>query len=614
MRLLSWIHGYKIPFAKPVYQKSAPCQRSWSSGEKTQITSQLVQLMDKGAITLCTPTEGQFISGIFLVPKPDGSSRLILNLKELNKFIITEHFKLENLKTAMRMMSPGIFMAKIDLKDAYYVISIDISCRKYLRFQFEDRLYEFKCLPFGLSTAPFVFTKIMKPVVAHLRNKRFLSIVYLDDFLLMGDTEIECLHNIKSTCELLSNLGFVINFNKSDLIPNTCCRFLGFNLNSQNMTVELPDEKRVSLISQVRKFKLINVCRIRSFAELIGKLVSACNAVKYGLAHTKIFEREKYLALQSNNGNFDRSMKLQISELLKEDLTWWESKLSHFTCPIRQFKFELEIFSDASNSGWGVFCKGKRAHGSWNAHEKKSSINFRELLSAFFGIKCFTENLINCEILLRIDNTTAIAYINRMGGIQYPHLNNLTREIWDWAETRNLWFFASYISSGDNKEADFESRRLEPETEYSLSGNYFKLILDAFGKPSIDLFASRLNNKCVNYVSWIKDPGAIAVDAFTIAWEDYFYAFPPFSIILRVLKKIKSEKAEGILVVPNWPTQPWYPRFNSMLIEEPIVFKPDINMLHSSDSRPHPLWQQITLVVGKLSGEPLQGKEPLRRQ
>ena len=83
----------------------------------------------------------------------------------------------------------------------------------------------------------------------------------------------------------------------------------------------------------------------------------------------------------------------------------------------------------------------------------------------------------------------------------------------------------------------------------------------------------------------------------------FFYAFPPFSIILRTLRKIKKEKAEGIVVVPDWPAQPWYPLFHSMLEAEPIKFKPNIDLLSSCNREPHTLWKRLTLVAGRLSGK-----------
>lgn len=126
------------------------------------------RLLGIGAIELCTPITGQFVSGYFLLPKPDGSSRFILNLKKLNQFIQTDHFKQEDLRSACKLLDNDMYMGTIDLKDAYFLVPVDQTSRKYLRFSFENKLYEFTCLPFGLSTSPFIFTKLMKPVVNYL--------------------------------------------------------------------------------------------------------------------------------------------------------------------------------------------------------------------------------------------------------------------------------------------------------------------------------------------------------------------------------------------------------------------------------------------------------------
>lgn len=110
-----------------------------------------------------------------------------------------------------------------------------------------------------------------------------------------------------------------------------------------------------------------------------------------------------------------------------------------------------------------------------------------------------------------------------MGGIRFEHLNSLTRSLWSWCEEKNIWVFASYIKSSENVEADRESRRIIGETEYTLSQEAFKIILHSLGRPEIYLFASRLNAKCKNYVSWFRDPDSIAVDAFTLSWKKYFF-------------------------------------------------------------------------------------------
>ena len=125
---------------------------------------------------------------------------------------------------------------------------------------------------------------------------------------------------------------------------------------------------------------------------------------------------------------------------------------------------------------------------------------------------------------------------------------------------RNIWLSAAYIPGKENIHADRESRVFSDNKEWMLSAHLFQQITDIWGKPTIDLFASRLNKRQINcYASWKPDPEANYVDAFSISWNNHlFYAFPPFSLIARCLQKIEMENSKGIITVPMWETQPWY--------------------------------------------------------
>lgn len=163
--ILSWIDGYKIPFNSFPVQVDIPAQAILSQVEIEKTTDLINKLIDKDAVQKCSPKIDQFISPTFIVPKPDGTYRFILNLKQLNKFIVPVHFKHEDGRTASKLMFKDCYMATLDIKDAYYLVPIVKEHRKFLRFYCNQDLYEFTCLPFGLCTAPYVFTKLMKPVV-----------------------------------------------------------------------------------------------------------------------------------------------------------------------------------------------------------------------------------------------------------------------------------------------------------------------------------------------------------------------------------------------------------------------------------------------------------------
>lgn len=605
MDILNWIRGFEIPFCSPVFQKHIPREPSWTKKESSLISDQLSKLLENGVVHRCSPENGQFISNIFLSQKPDGSYRMILNLKHLNEFINPNHFKLEDHRTAVKLLHQDCFMATVDLKDAYYLIAVNKKHRKYLRFKFQGELFEFSVLPFGLNCAPLIFTKLMRPIVMILRKAGFLSVIYLDDFLLMGKTYLKCLENLKKTISLLESLGFIINWKKSNVIPSKYCKYLGLMLNSEKMQLELPREKRLDVLALLNKHLKYNKCKIRDFAALIGTLGFCCNAAAYGWVYVKNLEREKIKILEKYENNYDVDIK--YNSKIFEDLIWWQQNIMIINKPVQELSFSLEIFSDSSTSGWGAHCNNESIHGYWNAEEREYHINVLEILAAFFGLKSFAKNAKNCHILLRIDNTTAISYVNRMGGTHSKKLCEVAKEIWKWCEKRSIWIVASYIRSKDNVVADYESRRLEPETEFELSQKAYNNLVKIFGQPNIDLFASRANTKCKLYVSWKRDPGSITVDAFTINWKNYFfYAFPPFSIILKVLVKIKQEGSRGIVIVPNWPTQAWYPLYMDMLVSQPVIFEPNINLLRSSNREPHPLWRQLSLMAGVLSKKPSQ--------
>lgn len=611
-RILNWITGYKIPFSCTPSQQVIPKNKSFSVKDSLEIDTSLKLLLNSGAITCCEPCEGQFLSKIFTVPKPNGGTRFILNLKELNKFIITEHFKLEDYRTVTKLLTRNCYMSTIDLKDAYFLVPIHNSDKKYLRFVWKQELYEFQVLPFGLNTAPYVFTKILKPVVQHLRSMGFISVIYLDDIWCSGSTYADCSINVQKTITTLSDLGFIINNEKSSLSPSMCVTFLGFEFNSKEYTISLPTKKRYNIKQEIHKFLSLKFCKIRELAHLTGLLVAACPAIDYGFLYTKEMERQKFIYLNKFNNNFEKIMPL--SKKLIPDFKWWflhiDTDVSKIKCGI----YTLEIFSDSSLTGWGASCGKEKAAGLWNEKERQQHINYLELTAAFLALKAFTNNLQNCEILLRVDNTTAISYINRMGGIQYPHLCSVARQIWQWCENRKLYLFASYIKSTQNVIADTQSRKSHSDIECELNDDYYKSILKTYGVPEIDLFAARANAKCDLYVAWKNDPDAFKLDAFTLSWKPYFfYAFPPFVLITKVLQKIISEQSEGIVVVPDWPTQPWYPVFHRLAISKPIHFGPCDNLLKSYSSNLQ-FRQRLILVAARLSGKRLQDAAYLRAQ
>jgi hypothetical protein len=133
---------------------------------------------------------------------------------------------MEDYRCVLNLMKKGSWLTNIDLKDAYFHISVDPLYRKFLKFTYEGQLYEFTCLPFGLCVAPRIFTKLLKPVFEKLRGIGHSSVKYIDDLLLLGASESSCKSNTTETVKELATLGFTINVIKSIFHPCRTIKFL----------------------------------------------------------------------------------------------------------------------------------------------------------------------------------------------------------------------------------------------------------------------------------------------------------------------------------------------------------------------------------------------------
>lgn len=199
------------------------------------------------------------------------------------------------------------------------------------------------------------------------------------------------------------------------------------------------------------------------------------------------------------------------------DLDWWRVSLtSSSVSSIKRDRFDVVLFSDASNTGWGATDRRRKIYGFWDTKQESLHINYKELLAVKYALENLASERQNCRILLSVDNTTAISYINKMGGVRFAKFNVLAKDIWQWAKKRNILLLASYIVFADNTEADRLSRIQNEDTEWELVHWAFLQISDYFGRPKIDLFASRSNRKCELFCSRFPNWEAFAVDAFTI--------------------------------------------------------------------------------------------------
>ena len=171
----------------------------------------------------------------------------MINLKSLNQFLKYQHFKMEGIHMLRDLFKKGDFLVKLDLKDAYLTIPVWKAHQLFLHFLWKGSLVEFPCLPFGLATAPRMFTKLMKSSL--LRQLVIHLIIYLDNILIMAVSKDLLLFHAGATLNLLESLGFIIKYPKSHLVPLRQLEFLGHLVDSENLSLNLPGEK----LQKIRK-------------------------------------------------------------------------------------------------------------------------------------------------------------------------------------------------------------------------------------------------------------------------------------------------------------------------------------------------------------------------
>ena len=617
--------GHSIPFSmgRPPFRgiRFTPLVGSFSDvlGEEVR------KLLVKGAIEVVPPSQAKegFYSTYFLVPKKTGDLRPILNLRPLNKVIQIDTFKMETLSNVIMSVSPGQWLVSLDLKDAYFHVPVNRAHWKYLRFAFQGKCYQYKVIPFGLSTSPRVFTKVLAVVVAAIRLQGVHIHPYLDDILLRGDSPQEVLNSLHIARNLLIKAGYIINLDKSHLVPTQDMVFIGGRFRTDLGLVFLPQERLQALLQAVKAFRVGIYLKAKVWLSLLGKAVATFQVVRFA----RLFVRPLQLFLLSQ-WNSQQSLEKNIlcTRPVFQALQWWADPLNLgqgqlISPPVHQHV----LTTDASGSGWGgVLDDSWSIQGTWSNQQKLWHINALEMLAVELSLKKFCHHLSNSVVLVRSDNTTTCAYINKMGGTKSPQLCIQVYHLLLWCKRKSIVLRAAFVPGLLNVQADALSRwKSKPidhslvhqvdHREWALHPQVANSLFILLGEPTIDLFATQVNKKLQIFCSLIPSKSAVHQDAFTLTWNHHYgYIFPPIKLLPRVLAKVKRDRAKVLLVAPRWPRQFWYNELLNMLCHPPVLL-PHRQDLLSQSGILHNNPESLQLTGWLLCGDPSDNKAFLRR-
>ena len=263
--------------------------RSMGSKNLKICKANVEKFLEYKIIKVVNPNHDQikFISHIFPVPKKSiGDYRIIFDLSELNHFIRKEHFKMDSLSDIMEMIKPGDFFVSIDLSDAYYCIAMHILSIPYLTFIFCNVYYQFICLPQGLTSAPRIFTKVLRVVLAYLRFRGIRIASWIDDTLVAASSRSLCQDHTFFTVRTFEELEFVPNREKSQLTPVQKICHLGLVWDSQDYSISIPLSKIIGV-----KSKCLKALSSRVTLRFLSSILGSIEFFRYGFPFAAVHYR-----------------------------------------------------------------------------------------------------------------------------------------------------------------------------------------------------------------------------------------------------------------------------------------------------------------------------------
>ncbi len=438
-----------------------------------------------------------------------------------------------------------------------------------LRFAFEGRAWQYRVLPFGLSLSPRVFTKVVEGALTPLREVGVRILNYLDDWLILAQSREQLGDHRDLVLRHLSQLGLRVNWEKSKLSPVQRISFLGVELDSVSMTARLTEERAQAVLNCLSSFRGRNVVPLKQFQRLLGHMASAAAVTPLGLLHMRPLQH--WLHSRVPRWAWRRgTLRVGISQQCRRSLSpWTDLAFLRAGVPLEQVSRHTVVTTDASSTGWGATCNGQAASGLWTGPRLLWHINCLELWAVHLALRQFRPLLLGKHVLVRTDNTAAVSYINRLGGIRSHRMSQLARHLLLWSHTQFKSLRAVHIPGQLNRAADALSRQLTFPGEWRLHPETIRLIWSRFGEAQVDLFASPESSHCQLYFSLTEGP--LGTDTLAHSWPRALrkYAFPPVSLLAQTLCKLREDEEQVLLVAPHWPTRTWFPELISLATVPP---------------------------------------------
>lgn len=530
------------------------------------------------------------VNRISLAPKNSEKEpwRLVGDIRFPNSKYGKKKVKFETLRHVSEIFEPGDWLFLADQKAAYHSMFVQERLARQLGFCWKGIYYKWLSLPFGFIHSPYCFQRLMRQLVKHWRWLERKLLQFLDDGMGGHSSFVEGVMQRNELFNLMHALGLRLSTKSSPLLEQTK-EFLGMIVHTAGEvnTFHVPEKKVEKLQALLHDMVEMDAWTMRKLAKVTGKLLSMSLAIPM----SRIMSRSLYACMHTNDkGAWDDLMKKE-EEVIKE-LKWIAKAIVPFNKQgfpiwVKEEIVDFDITADASPVAGGFKIEDALeekirmvASVAFRPEESEMAQCHRELWIVCLLVRGLAFQLHGKKIRIRVDAKTTELYWKNGGG-KSPILTNMTKLLWATCVANRITVVdvvhipgTRMVEEGVDdlsrpKKVAFGSEK--DRAEWSLTGEGMACIQAWLGGPiSFDRFASRVNRKCVRYNAARWEPEAVApASAFAEQhnwrlqpggeWE-WNFCFPPHHLIAKCLSRIEKDKAWACMVVPNWPSQTWWPK------------------------------------------------------
>ena len=564
-----------------------------------------------------------FESTVFVVPKKDGKFRLCTDYRPLNEFQRKVPFKMDTLQTVAECIQPNDFGMLVDLTDCYLTLGLHPSQRKYCRFRHpaNGRRLQWRTISFGMSEAPRICTKLLRPLMGLLKQLGIRCVLYIDDLLILHQDRTKLARGMAIAMNLLqSQVGLNLKTSKCCFRPSQQFLCLGFLWDTTAMTASVPRARLWETQRTARRLVKQGQRPIltRDLARIVGKITAMNRGIRGARRYLLYVQQD----LSSTVRRAGFTGKTCLTARAVEALRWWAGNdpWARNGAPIVPETRLLQgsVQSDAATEtlGWGgtLTMAGQptlSTRGFFTAAERGLHINALELLGCWHTIRALLpvalpkEEWKDVHLSCELDSIVAIKYA-MVANSRSIRMSKIGTRFFDWREQHQLQISCRHIRGIHNGRADALSRQEWSASDWQLNPQLLQRVLRHWGcTAEIDLFASRQNTQSQRYFSWDHDSRAMGVDCLSHAWpgRETLYAYPPQAVIARILQKVITESVyDLILATPCFPQASWWPTLLQLSTTPPVVL-PCRPWVTSDPTGTSSWYHKWPLVLWRISGQ-----------